>query len=339
MATRSADPAPFGGAKGQPGAMTRGFGDVHADTLFDAFGEDCRGLGASRRSEIGQLLRSGRRKTRFLNLDQAISLGMDAGTLNRERIAAARRISVTKRVATRRTYRDIAVGNASEQGLLGGQALLDALGYTEAHLEGVPHEVRARCLGLANPWLFGPPHPGQRIVDVGCGAGVDALVASRHVGKEGRVIAVDVTSMMATQARDAAREARRALQVVVASVEELPIRTSWADVVVANGVLVLCQDKPGAVREMTRILRPGGRLLISDMAYGQNLEAEAWGDLDRWNMCRSGRPFVASWLKMLQSCGLEEIRVSEPFQPFSADLNPGEVRTYTMCGTVAGGCT
>jgi len=164
-----------------------------------------------------------------------------------------------------------------------GRPLATLLGYREEWIDGVPAEALDSFAGTGNPFLAGQLTPGERVVDVGCGAGFDTLLASRMVGPEGQVIGIDMTPAMLERAR-AGSEAAGAHNVELRPgyVEELPVSDGWADVVIANGVLNLAPDKAAAFAELARVLRPGGRLQIGDLLVDRPVPESAKAKIDLW---------------------------------------------------------
>jgi len=164
-----------------------------------------------------------------------------------------------------------------------GRPLATLLGYREEWIDGVPAEALDSFAGTGNPFLAGQLTPGERVVDVGCGAGFDTLLASRMVGPGGQVIGIDMTPAMLERAR-AGSEAAGAHNVELRPgyVEELPVSDGWADVVIANGVLNLAPDKAAAFAELARVLRPGGRLQIGDLLVDRPVPESAKAKIDLW---------------------------------------------------------
>src|SRR5262245_61596680 len=147
-----------------------------------------------------------------------------------------------------------------------GRRLADILGYDAQWLEGIPEESIASFAGTGNPFSLGLLREGERVVDVGCGAGIDSLIAARMVGPSGEVGGVDMTPQMLARAKESgARAGLTNLRFHESFAESLPVPDAWADVVISNGVLNLFPDKLGALQEMARVLKPGGRLQIGDI--------------------------------------------------------------------------
>lgn len=164
-----------------------------------------------------------------------------------------------------------------------GRHLAHLLGYEETWLEGIPDGSLESFAGTGNPFSLGALQPGQRVVDVGCGAGLDSLIAARMVGPLGQVIGVDMTAAMLEKARQGATDARlTTVEFREGYAEALPVPDSWADVVISNGVLNLMPDKVAALMEMARVLKPGGRLQIGDILVQKPVPTSAKRQIDLW---------------------------------------------------------
>jgi SAM-dependent methyltransferase len=147
-----------------------------------------------------------------------------------------------------------------------GRPLAQVLGYDPAWLEGIPEVSIESFAGTGNPFSLRLLAPGENVVDVGSGAGIDSLIAARMVGPSGRVIGVDMTPAMLAKARLSALQAGlHNVDFREGTAEALPICDGWADVVISNGVLNLMPDKLAGLAEMARVLKPGGRLQIGDI--------------------------------------------------------------------------
>jgi arsenite methyltransferase len=164
-----------------------------------------------------------------------------------------------------------------------GRPLARLLGYDDAWLDGVPEATIASFAGTGNLFSLGALRPGERVVDVGSGGGIDSLIAAKMVGPSGRVIGVDMTPAMLEKARSSAVAADMTnVEFREGFGESLPVEDGWADVVISNGVLNLMPDKDAALREMARVLRPGGRLQIGDILVQKAVPESAKEDIALW---------------------------------------------------------
>lgn len=158
------------------------------------------------------------------------------------------------------------------------------LRYDPEELATIPAESTASFAGVGNPHRIGSIDPGEVILDVGCGAGMDLLLAARRTGPTGRVIGVDMTPAMLELAKRSALKAGLWANVEVrrGMAEELPAEAESVDVVITNGVLNLSPDKVSAFSEIYRVLRPGGRLYLADVVVQGELSLAARSDVDLW---------------------------------------------------------
>jgi SAM-dependent methyltransferase len=164
-----------------------------------------------------------------------------------------------------------------------GRPLATILGYRDEWLAGIPEPTIASLAGTGNPFSVGPLGSGERVVDVGCGAGLDTLIAAAMVGVDGQVIGVDMTPAMLEKARSSAGDMGAAnVEFREGLGESLPVGDGWADVVISNGVLNLFPDKLAGLGEMARVLRPGGRLQIADIVVQRSVGESAKRNIDLW---------------------------------------------------------
>lgn len=164
-----------------------------------------------------------------------------------------------------------------------GRPLAARLEYQDAWLADLPEASIESFAGTGNPFSMGTPGSGERVVDIGCGAGIDSLIAARMVGPTGAVIGVDMTPAMLQKATAAAADAGLAnVEFRDGYGEDLPVLDAWADLVISNGVLNLMPDKRAALREMARVLKPGGRLQIGDILVQTEVPAGAKEKIDLW---------------------------------------------------------
>jgi SAM-dependent methyltransferase len=163
-----------------------------------------------------------------------------------------------------------------------GRAWAEDLGYP-AELANVPETAVESFAGVANPWQLGRLAPGERVLDLGSGAGTDSLVAAQMVGEQGSVTGIDMTPQMLVKARAAAVEmGAENVTFVEAEAEQLPFPDRSFDVVVSNGVIDLIPDKDAVFAELFRVLAPGGRMQIADVTIQNPVSAEGRRNIDLW---------------------------------------------------------
>lgn len=187
------------------------------------------------------------------------------------------------REAIRCEYREVA--RAPEQGFHfhTGRRLAALLRYDEALLAGVPERAIESFAGTGNPFRMGRLAAGERVVDLGCGAGFDSLIAARQVGPDGRVVGVDMTEEMLDRARAALEDAGGGpVEFRRGYLEEVPVQDGWADVVISNGAINLCPDKRRVFDEIHRVLRPGGRIQMGDILVERSVSDESKRKIDLW---------------------------------------------------------
>jgi SAM-dependent methyltransferase len=157
------------------------------------------------------------------------------------------------------------------------------LGYDALELASLPPECPASFAGVSNPLAIGPIQSGETVVDIGCGAGMDLLLAARRVGPEGRAIGVDMTDTMIERARSSAAAAGlQQVEVRNGDATAIPVSSGSVDVVISNGVLNLVPEKELGFAEIVRILKPGGRLHLGDIALDVELSENIRRNIDLW---------------------------------------------------------
>ncbi len=165
-----------------------------------------------------------------------------------------------------------------------GRPLAVMLGYPDQDVDRLPKATVDSFAGTGNPFSMGRLSPGEIVVDIGCGAGFDSLQAALQVGASGRVIAVDMTDAMRERTKAGAATLGVAhVDVRHGYMEELPVDDASVDVVISNGVINLTPDKVGAMREIFRVLKPGGRFQIGDIVVHKEVPQDAKDDIDLWS--------------------------------------------------------
>lgn len=190
----------------------------------------------------------------------------------------------TLRCEIRKEYAEVAKNPTKGFHFHTGRPLAKLLGYPDAWIDALPASAVESLAGTGNPFASGDILSGERVVDIGCGAGFDSLLAGRCVGRAGQVIGVDMTPEMVEKARNAAAEAELAhiVEFREGHAESLPVPDQWADVVISNGVVNLSPDKFTVFQEMYRVLRPGGRIQIGDILVNKPVPEGAKRKIELW---------------------------------------------------------
>jgi ubiquinone/menaquinone biosynthesis C-methylase UbiE len=164
-----------------------------------------------------------------------------------------------------------------------GRGLARRLGYDDGAVDSLPDRAVESFAGVGNPFELRRLAPGERVVDVGSGAGFDSFVAAGQVGPDGSVVGIDMTPEMLAKSRaTAATLGLEHVEFRQGLAEELPLPDDWADAVISNGVINLCADKRAVLIEIRRVLKPGGWLQFADIANGRPVPEGALRDIDLW---------------------------------------------------------
>jgi arsenite methyltransferase len=183
----------------------------------------------------------------------------------------------------RKTYTDVSTTPEQQFIFPTGRAWAQELGYPEPELGRVPDATVESFAGVANHWTLGRIEPGSIVLDLGCGAGADLLIAAQMTGPAGRAIGVDMTATMLDRARASAAEMELAnVELHESLIEALPLDDASVDVVISNGVIDLVPDKDAVLDEIDRVLRPGGRLQVADVVIHHEVSEDARTRIDLW---------------------------------------------------------
>ena len=190
-----------------------------------------------------------------------------------------------------------------------GAAVLEQIGYTAEQKATVP-EGSNLGLGCGSPLAFAKAQPGETVLDLGSGAGIDCFLAAREVGPKGHVIGVDMTPAMIDRARaNAAKGDYPNVEFRLGEIEHLPVADATADLIISNCVVNLSPDKPQVFREALRVLKPGGRLLVSDLVLTRPLSPALEKDVDLYVGCVAGASLREDYLNAMREAGFADVEV------------------------------
>jgi SAM-dependent methyltransferase len=188
------------------------------------------------------------------------------------------------RAAVERRFAQVARSPGQEQKFPIGPASAKKLGYDPQEIDALPPPVTDSFCGVGNPLGLGEVRPGQTVLDLGSGPGLDSLLAARRVGPTGQVVGVDLCPEMVEKARrNTDLLCLRNVEFVQTGIEKLPLLDASVDVVISNGVFNLCPDKPGVLAEAFRVLRPGGRLQMADILLHDDVRPEEVAQKGEWS--------------------------------------------------------
>ena len=182
-------------------------------------------------------------------------------------------------------------------------------GYDRRELESLPSGANLG-LGCGNPLALTEIKPGEVVLDLGCGAGVDVFLAAKKVGPKGKVIGLDMTEGMLEKARENARKAGITnVEFKKGEIENMPIQSDSMDVVISNCVINLVPDKKKAYQEIHRVLKPKGRFSVSDIVTRGDLPEEIKEDMEAWAGCVAGALDKEEYLSIVRGCGFEDVQI------------------------------
>jgi SAM-dependent methyltransferase len=195
----------------------------------------------------------------------------------------------------------------------------EIIGYSRKELDDIPKEA-ILGLGCGNPVALAGLKQGEIVLDLGSGAGIDVFLASNRVGDSGKVIGVDMTKDMIKKADALAKDRGYSnVEFRLGEIEALPIEDNSIDVVISNCVINLCPDKKRAFSEIFRVLKQGGRLMISDLVTNGELPQEVKDSFDAWAGCIAGALQRRNYLKLIRDVGFSEIKIAKEI-PYTVDV-------------------
>lgn len=217
-------------------------------------------------------------------------------------------------------YGSVAVSGLSSDHV-GVKSVAEAFGYTAEELASIPAEANMG-LSCGNPTATANLRPGEVVVDLGCGGGLDVFLAAAKVGPAGKAIGIDMTESMLELARKNAAKgsdgkAWENVEFHLATIDNMPLEDASVDCIISNCVINLVDDKPAVFREIARVLKPGGRLAVSDIALKKEMPEELAKDIGAYVGCIAGAIPLTDYESDLKAAGLSEIQIIDT----GADLN------------------
>ena len=237
--------------------------------------------------------------------------------------------------AVRRMYTEVALAPKQGFHFPTGQPACEFVGYPTEQLRHLPAHVVESFAGVGYPFQAGAVCEGDTVLDVGSGSGTDVFTAAKIVGSRGRVLALDMTEAMRRKlgaALDAARV--RNVQVLEGNAEEIPLPDQSVDAVTSNGVLNLVPDKRAAIREIYRVLRPGGRVQIADIVLGRRASDACRTDPELWAECIVGATTEGAYLDHFRAAGFTDVEVLDRLDYF-ARSNPESREVAESLGAIS----
>jgi arsenite methyltransferase len=240
--------------------------------------------------------------------------------------------------AVRSKYGAIAGSGLSSENA-GARAVAEAFGYSQEELASLPAEANMG-LSCGNPTAFATLRPGEVVVDLGCGGGLDVFLAASKVGPKGKAIGIDMTPEMIDLARRNAKKGPGGkpyanVEFHLSKIEKLPLPDASVDCVISNCVINLSPDKLAVFREIARVLKPGGRLAASDIALKKPLPKEMAGDLNAYVGCIAGAILIQDYRQGLIEAGLSHVQVIDS----GKDLNAYAKAEGGSCCSPASACS
>lgn len=224
----------------------------------------------------------------------------------------------------RKTYSSIVTGEKTSCGCgcgssSGSGMISQKIGYDAKELSSVPKDADYG-LGCGNPTAFASLKSGETVLDLGSGPGLDCFIAANKVGPDGKVIGVDMTPAMISKAREnSEKNGYKNVEFRLGEIENLPVENNSVDVIISNCVINLVPDKTKAFSESFRVLKPGGRLMVSDIVLREALPEAVLKSVDAYSACVSGAEIKEKYLEKIKDAGFIDVEVVKEI-PFTVDL-------------------
>lgn len=219
-----------------------------------------------------------------------------------------------------------------------GRPLAAMLGYTALDYSALPASTIDSFAGTGNPFSMGAMREGDVVLDLGSGSGFDLLQAARGVGPSGRAIGIDMTEAMREKARSGAVAlGLHNVEVHEGFLEDLPVDDASIDVVISNGVLNLTPDKEAVMREVFRVLKPGGRFQIGDIVVHLDVPQDAKDDVELWSNCIAGALTREEWQWVLDHVGFKDVRWGAETDVYSGSKHESDAREFETRGITFAG--
>jgi SAM-dependent methyltransferase len=235
--------------------------------------------------------------------------------------------------AVRQMYSDVATAPLRQYHFPTGREACRLAGYPDAMLEPVPATALESFAGVGFPFRAGVIRRGETVLDLGAGSGTDTLIAAAQVGPEGKVYALDITPMMIAKLKEnVVRAGVSNVEVIEGNAEAIPLPDASVDVVTSNGVLNLVPDKPTAIAEIFRVLRPDGRVQIADIVVSRPVGKSALSDPGLWAECVVGASIEEDYLDLFRMTGFADVTVLRRYDYFSGSASADTRRIAAALG-------
>ncbi len=224
--------------------------------------------------------------------------------------------------AVQTMYTEVARAPEKVMHCLIGRPAARAAGYSDAQLENLPETAIESFAGVADPFLANAIRAGDTVLDIGSGSGTDVLIAARLTGPQGKIYALDLTAAMREKLHANLKKAKvDNVEILAAEMEAIPLPDESVDVVTSNGVLNMALDKGITIAEIFRVLKPGGRLQLADIALGKPVAFKYKQDPQRWAECVVGAVEEDKYLEMLRAAGFQDVDAIGHLDHFASSPN------------------